>query len=259
MPVLSYFVTVGLALLGLLYVADAVLPHDTRLQVRSNFDGIPPAPPHQYTRSALVSPVSSEHHTSSPEPALPVELDEVQALHASEFSMSATNVSAVAPQIGDSRYVELHNIVASQAPVLAQEVAVVAYADATHVNNQGAINVAEPSASQGVKSDMLPAAAASVSPAKKSGHKVKSVSPRLAKRQLYKNRKHPAPKREEWETDFAPAHSRIMEWSWHENERSLAMERRWHAERLRGRAWRDLDWRSESPLHEPNSSNPSWR
>ena len=44
MPVLRYFIVVGLFLIGMLYVADAVLPHNTRLQVTSNFEGIPPAP-----------------------------------------------------------------------------------------------------------------------------------------------------------------------------------------------------------------------
>src|SRR5215211_4341991 len=98
MPVLSYFVVVGLALIGLLYVGDAVLPHDTRLQVRTNFEGIPPAAPRQYTRSVLVAsaPVS---HISSPEAALAVEpsADELPKLRAPESGMSATSVPAAAP------------------------------------------------------------------------------------------------------------------------------------------------------------------
>jgi hypothetical protein len=259
MPVLSYFVIVGLALIGLLFVADAVLPHDTRLQVRSNFEGIPPAPPRQYTRSALVAPAPVSH-ISSPEAGLAVEpsATELPELRAPEPEMSATSVPAAAPpQVGDFRYVELRNIGAPQVPMPAQEVAVAAYADETHVDNHRKTHVAEPSLLQAAEPEV---ATASVSQAEKPRRKVKSASLRLAKRQPpYKSRKYAARKREEREDGFVHANTGISDWSWHEKERHLATERRWHAGGSRSRAWRDPYWRSESPSNHSNWSSPSWR
>ena len=51
------------------------------------------------------------------------------------------------------RYVELRNIAATQVPVPAQEVAVAAYTDETHVDNHREIYVAVPSLLQTVELD----------------------------------------------------------------------------------------------------------
>jgi len=261
MPVLRYFVIVGLALIGLLYVADAVLPHDTRLQVRSNFEGIPPAPPRQHTRSVLVAPAPVSH-ISSPQTALAVEPSaaELPELRAPEPASTTSVPTAAPPQVGDSRYVEPRNIAAPQVPVPAHEVAVAAYADETHVDNHRKICVAKPSLLHAAESDMLPVAAASVSQAERPRRKVKPATLRSAKRQPpYKSRKHAARKREEREHYFAHANTEISDWSWHENERHLATDRRWHAGGSRGRAWRDPYWRYEGSLDHSNWSGPSWR
>jgi hypothetical protein len=52
MPLLGYFIVVGSALIGLLYVANAVLPQDAR-QISSNFEGIPQARQTQHTAPVL--------------------------------------------------------------------------------------------------------------------------------------------------------------------------------------------------------------
>ena len=93
MPILNFFVIVGLALIGLLYVADAVLPHDTRLQVRSNFEGIPPAPQRQYTRSVLAPPPEFSPDAAVATPPA----DVLPQLRAPVLEMSSTSVPASMP------------------------------------------------------------------------------------------------------------------------------------------------------------------
>ena len=43
MPIFAYFAVVGSALVGLLFLADAVLPARGPLKISSNFYGLPPA------------------------------------------------------------------------------------------------------------------------------------------------------------------------------------------------------------------------
>ena len=61
MPLLSYFVVVGSALIGLLYLANAVLPHDTPIR-RSSIEAAS-QPPRQSQHVAAVLP-------SSPQPMM---------------------------------------------------------------------------------------------------------------------------------------------------------------------------------------------
>ena len=61
MPLLSYFVVVGWALIGLLYLANAVLPHDTPIH-SSNIKAAS-QPPRQPQHAAAVLP-------SSPQPTM---------------------------------------------------------------------------------------------------------------------------------------------------------------------------------------------
>ena len=70
MPLLSYFVVVGAALIGLLYLANAVMPHETPTHISRNVDTASPLP-RQPQHAAAVPP-------SSPQPtmsfaAVPVE------------------------------------------------------------------------------------------------------------------------------------------------------------------------------------------
>jgi hypothetical protein len=55
MPLLSYFVVVGSALIGLLYLANVVLPHDTPIHINSKFEAPPPPRQSQHTDAVLAS------------------------------------------------------------------------------------------------------------------------------------------------------------------------------------------------------------
>ena len=61
MPLLSYFIVVGSALIGLLYLANAVLPHDT--PIHSNNMQAASQPPRQPQHAAAVPP-------SNPQPTM---------------------------------------------------------------------------------------------------------------------------------------------------------------------------------------------
>jgi hypothetical protein len=97
MPVLRYFIVVGLFLIGMLYVADAVLPRNTRLQVTSNFEGIPPAPQRPVTRPLLVpAPELRDVVQSSVPPA--TEVEQAPNLLQPEPLRPSTSDPAAAPQ-----------------------------------------------------------------------------------------------------------------------------------------------------------------
>ena len=72
MPLLRYFIVVGSALIGLLYVVNAVLPDNTPRHVSSNIDGItsnnlegnPPARQLQHT-APVIAPAPEPDMTSS--------------------------------------------------------------------------------------------------------------------------------------------------------------------------------------------------
>jgi hypothetical protein len=222
MPIFSYFVIVGLALVGLLYVADAVLPHDTRLQVRSNFEGIPSAPQRQYTRYFLSS--YSEYATSSPEtgPATAPPADNVPQLSEPESEISTTTsvAAAVPPQL-------------SQPSLL-----------------QG----------EGLDNPFIAVAAKPTLQAAEPRRNLQASSERVAKRRPpYKTRKHAARKRQQREDDFAAADSRTTHWSWHENDHQFARERGWRTKSSPDRVWRDPHWRSERSLDYSDWNNPGWR
>jgi hypothetical protein len=221
MPIFSYFVIVGLALVGLLYVADAVLPHDTRLQVRSNFEGIPSAPQRQYTRYFLSS--YSEYATSSPETgpatAPPADNDH-HTVPESEISTPTSVAAAAPPQL-------------SQPSLLQGEGLDIPF---TAVAATPTVQAAEPR------------------------RNFQTSSERVAKRRSpYKTRKHTARKRQQREDDFAAADGGTTHWSWRENDHQFARERGWRTKNSPDRVWRDPYWRSEHSLYYSDRHSPGWR
>jgi hypothetical protein len=223
MPVFSYFFRVGLALVGLLYVSDAVLPHDTRLQVRSNFEGIPPAPQRQHTRYPLSS--YPEYSTSSAEiePATAPIADNIPALSVVPDSEISTTTSVPAPVI----------------PQLSQ-----------------------PSLLEGEGLD-IPFTAIAATPTLQAAappRNFQTSSERVAKRRSpYKTRKHAARKRQQREDDFAAADGGTTHWSWRENDHQFARERGWRTKNSPDRVWRDPYWRSEHSLYYSDRHSPGWR
>jgi hypothetical protein len=106
MPVLRHFIVVGLFLIGMLYVADAVLPRSTRLQVTSNFEGIPPAPQRPFNRPVLVpAPELRDVAQSSVNPDTEVEqapnLRQPEPLRPSTSDPAAASQAGEAPKLGE--------------------------------------------------------------------------------------------------------------------------------------------------------------
>ena len=207
MPVLRYFIVVGLFLIGMLYVADAVLPRNTRLQVTSNFEGIPPAPQRPVTRPVLVPAPELRDVVQSSVPP-PTEVKQAPNLLQPEPLRPSTSDPAAAPQ-------------AVEAPKLGEpELAM----SPTAVPAAAAPQAEEPP--RRFKSAFVPMAKRPPS---------------------HKKRKHIARERERRHDNFAQAHSSgFDDWSRYENEDRLLSERRWRNEGSRYRNWRDPYWRSES-------------